>query len=44
MHICILQLLLQVSYFTFLLLHDHQLGIDVLSRDIRYLRGSTGIV
>ena len=36
-HVGIFQFLLQVGYFTFLLLHDHQLGVNVLGRDIRYL-------
>ena len=36
-HIRILKFLLQVSYLALLLLHDHQLGVDVLRGEVRDL-------
>ena len=44
MHVCTLELLLEVLDLTLLVIHDLKLGINVLGRQVRDLRGATCVV
>ena len=43
-HVCLLELFLEISDLAFLIVKDHELWIDVLRRRIGDLRGSTRVV